>query len=59
MAWHNQLHLELKRSVFMLPFCLKFWEGLVTLRNIKMESNKVILIGNGVYINHWKLVWWW
>lgn len=46
MAWHNQLHLELKNSVFMLPFCCKFWEGLMNLRNIKMEASKVILISN-------------
>lgn len=46
MAWHNQLHLELKKSVFMLPFCLKLCEGLMNLRNINMESSKVILIGN-------------
>lgn len=36
--------LELKKSVFMLPFCLKFWEGLMNLRNIKMETCKVTLV---------------
>lgn len=41
---HGATSLELKKSVFMLPFCLQLWERLMNLRNIKMEKHKVTLV---------------